>query len=427
MTHRYPKEGESFADYYPDKISIWGVKNTLTPFDYCKSSGEKIWWICPKGHEDYLSSIYHVGSGTGCPECGKLRKAVSRTIPPLEKSLGHLYPALIEEWSEKNDCSPFEVYSGSNKKYLWACSKGHEDFKAGVSSRVRGTGCPECGIEKQKISRSTPPYSKSLGYLYPELVKEWSLSNTRSPYEVYPKTHSEKFYWICPNGHADYLAYCSKRTMRGDGCPKCGDIKCGVNKSLPKIKDSLGYLYPELILEWSDKNDKTPYEVYPKADYLSVWVCCKCYTEWNTYCYSRTSNNPSGCPKCCNRISDIENNLRSSLIPYGALPDPNYKISKWTVDIYIPGKKVVVEYDGSRWHHTGESYERDKRKSLELLEMGYKVVRVREISTGYKLDSLNIQDPFYSEIFYENGLNSPYRKEPTEKLVENIRRLINND
>ena len=70
MTHRYPKEGESFADYYPDKISIWGVKNTLTPFDYCKSSGEKIWWTCPNGHEDYLSSIYHVGSGTGCSECG---------------------------------------------------------------------------------------------------------------------------------------------------------------------------------------------------------------------------------------------------------------------------------------------------------------------------------------------------------------------
>ena len=59
MTHRYPKEGESFADYYPDKISIWGVKNTLTPFDYCKSSGEKIWWTCPNGHyENGLNSPY---------------------------------------------------------------------------------------------------------------------------------------------------------------------------------------------------------------------------------------------------------------------------------------------------------------------------------------------------------------------------------
>ena len=59
MTHRYPKEGESFADYYPDKISIWGVKNTLTPFDYCKSSGEKIWWICHKGHyENGINSPY---------------------------------------------------------------------------------------------------------------------------------------------------------------------------------------------------------------------------------------------------------------------------------------------------------------------------------------------------------------------------------
>ena len=420
MTHRYPKEGESFADYYPDKISIWGVKNTLTPFDYCKSSGEKIWWICPKGHEDYLSSIYHVGSGTGCPECGKLRKAVSRTIPPLEKSLGHLYPALIEEWSEKNDCSPFEVYSGSNKKYLWACSKGHENFKAGVSSRVRGTGCPECGHNSRIKTKNLPPkYKESLGVIVPVLVKQWSSKNDRSIFEVYPGS-GYLARWECKECGYEWEAPCYSRLKR-QTCPSCTH-----HLKKPLDHQSLAALYPSLIPEWSPENDRSPYDVYPGSDYKALWVCKDCGLEWEASCYSR-SKLGSGCPHCSNRISDPEKNLRKSLIPFNASQSPQTKLGKWNVDIYIPSSKIVIEYDGSAWHHSGTSYERDTRKSLELLEMGYKVIRIREISSSFQLGSLGISNKNYFEIFYENGLNSPYRKEPTEKLVETIRRLINND
>lgn len=61
--------------------------------------------------------------------------------------------------------------------------------------------------------------------------------------------------------------------------------------------------------------------------------------------------------------------------------------SLWTVDIFIPEHKLVIEFDGEHWHgpsHPGgsEEYEaalvRDKAKADDLREQGYRVIRVRQ-------------------------------------------------
>ena len=48
--------------------------NMVTP-----GSDIKVWWICPECNNEYYSSISHRVSGTGCPECGKLKSAVKRS------------------------------------------------------------------------------------------------------------------------------------------------------------------------------------------------------------------------------------------------------------------------------------------------------------------------------------------------------------
>jgi hypothetical protein len=54
-------------------------------------------------------------------------------------------PALAEEWDwERNvDSSPKSLSVGSRKKVYWLCSEGHS-YKAWVSDRQSGTGCPKC-------------------------------------------------------------------------------------------------------------------------------------------------------------------------------------------------------------------------------------------------------------------------------------------
>ena len=38
---------------------------------------------------------------------------------------------------------------------------------------------------------------------------------------------------------------------------------------------NLGVLYPNLVKEWDEENDKTPYEVTPGSNFKAKWVCPK--------------------------------------------------------------------------------------------------------------------------------------------------------
>ena len=68
-------------------------------------------------------------------------------------------------------------------------------------------------------------------------------------------------------------------------------------------------------------------------------------------------------------------------------------------DIFVPALGICIEYDGALWHESEEAVSRDRRKSVELLSLGYNVARVRTELGKYKLPSLEIDDPNYSEIF----------------------------
>ena len=57
-----------------------------------------------------------------------------------------------------------------------------------------------------------------------------------------------------------------------------------------------------------------------------------------------------------------------------------------------------MEYDGSYFHRDRVAY--DTRKTLDLLERGYRVVRIRERSGKYTLPSLDIKNPHYLELTY---------------------------
>ena len=396
---RKPKKGKSLGDLYPELIKEWSNKNELTPFDVKYGSANKYWWICPAGHEDYeMNCSSRTGkSKSGCPECRYTRSAKKLSTPDREESLGIKYPDLVPEWSDSNDKSIFEVYPYSDYTAHWVCRYGHE-WGVKCSFRIKGTGCPKCSQEKRKI----PPKEKSLGYLYPELLKEWSNKNKLSPFKVYAGGSSKKFYWTCPNGHPDYVATCKSRTSGGSGCPKCKYVNQAKLLARSTPGKSVGDLFPHLIPEWSPKNSKSVFEVSHGSSQIVLWVCSHNH-EWLAKVYNRTKLNgsrpPTGCPKCINwATSKEETKLREELTPYGALPEI-YKIGKWDVDIYIPSRELCIEYDGALWHESEEAVSRDRRKSLELLSLGYNVARVRTELGKNKLPSLEIDDPNYLEIF----------------------------
>jgi very-short-patch-repair endonuclease len=56
-------------------------------------------------------------------------------------------------------------------------------------------------------------------------------------------------------------------------------------------------------------------------------------------------------------------------------PRANARIGRWPVDFLWPDEKLVVEFDGFRFHGHRRAFERDRRKDVELVNAGYQVLR----------------------------------------------------
>lgn len=61
------------------------------------------------------------------------------------------------------------------------------------------------------------------------------------------------------------------------------------------------------------------------------------------------------------------------------------KFKRFHVDFLLEKYKTVIECDGEYWHLLPKVIDRDKRKNILLLSLGYKVLRF----TGNELDKLN--------------------------------------
>jgi hypothetical protein len=70
------------------------------------------------------------------------------------------------------------------------------------------------------------------------------------------------------------------------------------------------------------------------------------------------------------------------------------------VDALLPDLRVVVEYDGSYFHHTDHAVKRDTAKTTALIRAGYRVIRVRDASkpTEFPLPPLPIDGDEYVEV-----------------------------
>lgn len=62
-------------------------RNEMPMSEYSVSSGQKVWWVCPEGHNDYLSTLRDKGRGRGCPHCANKSSRGERELA-----------ALIREW-----------------------------------------------------------------------------------------------------------------------------------------------------------------------------------------------------------------------------------------------------------------------------------------------------------------------------------------
>ena len=281
---RLPVPGETdLATRYPDLAAEWHpTKNgDLTPSDVLPGSHRLVWWQCPHGHE-WRAQIKSRVSGAGCPICSN--RALLRGVNDLATN----NPELARQWhpTKNGDLAPADVVPGTRRKVWWVCDKGHE-WRAAVSARVNGSGCPVC------TSKKIVPGINDLASQYPAVAKEWhpEKNGSLTPEQVAPASN-KKVWWICDKGH-EYQATVASRTQRNGGCPYCANTKV-----LPGYND-LATLYPHVASQWHPTLNRplTPDHILPGSR-RKVWWQCKNGHIWQAVVYSRTGAQNSGCPFC---------------------------------------------------------------------------------------------------------------------------------
>ena len=115
---------------YPD---IGAQADGWDPHTVTPKSGKKAQWICESGHK-WSAAIASRTNGHGCPQCS------GHTVIVGVNDLATLRPDLA---IEADGWDPTLIMPGTPKKKSWKCSEGHV-WKAAVSSRNRGNGCPFC-------------------------------------------------------------------------------------------------------------------------------------------------------------------------------------------------------------------------------------------------------------------------------------------
>lgn len=123
---------------YPDLAEEWDEVLNEKKADAVKYSAHtKGYWKCKYGHI-WKAEMFNRVRGKGCPYCSG-KKAIKG-----ENDLKTLYPFLVSEWDyERNKIGPENYLPKSNIKAWWRCKHGHS-WRALISERTRGTGCPFC-------------------------------------------------------------------------------------------------------------------------------------------------------------------------------------------------------------------------------------------------------------------------------------------
>ena len=182
----------------------------------------------------------------------------------------------------------------------------------------------------------------------------------------------KKVWWICDKGH-EWKTIVKSRS-KGDGCPVCSGQKVLIGFN------DLQTLKPIVAAQWHPilNGDLKP-EDFTIGSHKKVWWLCDKEHKWDAFIFNRSRG--FGCPKCANLISKGETQIANYIKSFGLrILQSNRKILKGQeIDIYIPEKKIAIEFNGTYWHdenHKDKNYHYDKW--LACKNLGIQLIQIWE-------------------------------------------------
>ena len=354
----------------------WDANVGLDPTKITHGSHKKAWWKCSKCGHKWRTVIKNRGLGYyGCPECSKIqqRKTLLGTVLKRRGSLAKKNPELANEWhpTKNGNLTPNNVTLGSHKKVWWLCAKCGYEWQMGVKERgLSHQGCPACA------NRVTIKGVNDLATKFPNIAKEWhpTKNGNLKPEDIIPGS-DKKIWWICPKGH-EYIQKAIQRTRAKQGCPYCSG-----RKVLPGFND-LATANPRLASEWhpTKNGNLRPTDVTIGSN-KKVWWKCPVGHEYQASICARKKTN---CPIC--NFKRTTSFPEQAIFYYVKKLWPNslnkykdcFENTSMEFDIYIPERKIAIEYDGVQWHKSNSQHEREIKKYEFCKKNGIYLIRIKE-------------------------------------------------
>lgn len=389
-------------------------RNFPLTFDAVRSSSrQKFWWICEQGHEWETAVYNRVLRNSGCPFCS------NKKVLTGFNDLATTHPGVAAEWDYDSDInkdiSPVSVLAGAARKIDFICPKGHHYSSSLKSRTALGTGCNVCHnlVIVQGVN--------DLGSFYPNLVAEWDYEAEEniglSPFSVSRATN-RKVGWVCKLGHK-YVTTIATRTQDKTGCPYCG------NRKVLQGFNDLASTFPEVAAEWDYEAEInkgfSPVSVVGGGRRKAAWVCGSGH-RWEAKVMNRCQQK-QGCGVCAlNQTSRVEGEFMGLFDSVLSDVVAGVKVElvgvsdrcRWPVVDFmgtVNNVRVVVEYDGAYWHQG--KVERDVTKTLQLLGLGFKVVRIREQYRGLGLGFLPVVHENLLQVAFDSYLYTGSRQVET--------------
>lgn len=369
-------------DQYPEIAAEFDSSKTIdfTLSNLSSRNPKKVWWLCKEEKHSYEAApaartTIKTGrkAGTGCPYC------TGKKVLEGYNDLSTLEPKVASTWhpTKNYPLTPQKVGRGFGKKVWWQCKKGH-DWESNIFTRSQGGNCPYCS------GNTILQGFNDLQTVRPDIAAEWhpTKNGELTPQQI-GSNNTHKVWWLGKCGHEWDAAVTSR--FLGKGCPICTNKRCVIGLN------DLATLFPLVALQWhSIKNDDlTPQKVTPGYT-TSVWWECDNGHEWQTTPSHRTQRG-QGCPKCSNRVSQLEKDLFEFVESLNVSPvqsDRSILPNNKEIDIYIPSHKLGIEFNGIYWHTEsagkGKTYHYDKYKDAQ--KAGITLIQIWEDDWNKKSD-----------------------------------------
>lgn len=301
---------------------------------------------CPEHGVFTQKAYYHINLKCGCPQCAHNYKGSTENFIEQSKTIhGDIF-----DYSKV-------IYKQTNDYVTLICKVcGYEFFQTPHNHIAGKSGCPNCAgkvkINKEIFLEKSNKKHKEGKYSYDEIEE---VNGCEDKVQIYCNTCNKFF---------TQTAY--EHYKLGSGCPNCGGTK---------------KLTKEEFIEKSIAIHGNKYD-YHKVEYINnrthVDIICPDHGI-----FPQLPNNHllgAGCPNCSYKISKQEQELFDIL--HKSFPDAvqsERNIIKGEIDIYIPSKKVAIEFNGTYYH--SELF-RDKEyhynKSMECEEKGIRLIHIWE-------------------------------------------------